>query len=345
MHLTPLEAKASFDLIVALLCEEGSRIGTFQSLVDQKRKSGEVFSSNCVDLIQHHLLGSRLFRFISQHESESVFSANAQERALKAYLNSSRMHTLAELEISRLASFFGQEKIEAVFIKGWVYAKRYYAYPEDRPFFDIDILFRIEDRPRVEALLPELSLQRALHPGRFFANQDKIDLFHARNPSIRVECHFALGYRKYALKGHWGRLEDYRFKGTSLFHLSLLDEYLYLIYHAVVQHRFQKLGWLLDLAQMRRQSDLSFQNILNEARKYNLTRAVQWAESFLFHFCGVGTGEGAQPDLETWFHDIATGEIENSLLKRARLRAMMQGGWGPLIKYALMKEWAIRTQS
>jgi hypothetical protein len=318
-----------------------------------KSDSGESFRApsfapetwrRIVHLAHHHGLASRLYRLLRIAELAGAecpgLTVDSRQSLEAGFLRAHEMHLLAEALVPQWIAAFEAEKIPIAMLKGWGLARRIYAVPEDRDFYDIDFLFPAGYREKVESRLMAMGLKRIKGGAQWRANSHKSEFQWIANPKVVLECHFGLGYGRYEFGDVWGRIEKTRISdGFELPHLSAADEYLFLVYHAGIQHRFQKLHWLLDLIQFRR--CLSFERLDSEAlrveaRSLKMESCFQIAEDLVRYVLTPNSFSGASE----LFLDLTLGDVETSIWKKARIRALLQGGWISMIQYGLERAWA-----
>ena len=300
-----------------------------------------------VRLAHHHLLAPRLYAQLRESNVLNQAPASAAASLSHGALEAAQSHTLHEALAPKLLTRLEALGCRPVVLKGFLLARLFYEHPEQRPFHDLDLLFRPEQREATERFFEGNGFCRSPGNFKFEANAHKTEYVYKSNPALIVECHYQLGYGKFTTDDVWDRIKAYTLKTpgseATVWHLAPEDEYLFLVFHAAIQHRFQKLGWLLDLAMMQRKSALSTAKLQAQARLSNLEPALGATHYFLKHFAQVPhLGElPPNPRLDRWFARITDGSIENSLLKKAGLRALTQGSWLSLLQYGAQRQWAL----
>ncbi|MBI3556692.1 MAG: nucleotidyltransferase family protein [Deltaproteobacteria bacterium] len=291
-------------------------------------------------LAHHHLLAPRLYGLLKQSGEFEKVPPRAATSLSHGALEVAHSHVIHEALAPKLLSALEAYGLRAVVLKGFVLARRYYARPEQRPFHDLDLLFPATQRQAVESFFEGNGFRRSSGSYKFEANAHKVEFTSLANPALVVECHFQLGYGKFALAGACERAVSTKLSTSGseakVWHLAAEDEYLFLVFHAAIQHRFQKLGWLLDLALIQRRKPFSVQH-------ENFGAALATTHYFLNHFAGL-TGISAQPrnaSLDRWFSRVADGSIEKSFIRKAGLRALTQGSWTSLLRYGAQRQWAM----
>lgn len=294
-------------------------------------------------LLTMHALASRFFRRAASTGQALSLPRPILNIIYREQLRAEQMHALCETYVPSLLEGLESRGVKTVFLKGWALALRFYADPLERGFDDIDLLFESSDRAKVTAYFLEHGYKAMEAEATWNANAHKIEFVLNRDPNVKVECHFATGYGRYSIAGavSRSRVEQLKLAGRRSISVRVLcpeDEYLYLIFHAAVQHRFRKLVWLLDLArfQKRMGENLNRKILLERAREHGLERALDMSEYFIERFLR-SQAVVVRPDLDRWFERIASGALEFSAVFRARLRARLQGGWPKFARYAVQR--------
>lgn len=297
-------------------------------------------------LAHHHGLASRTFRILSS--GPLAVPPVARESLLQGHLRAQKMHLLAEAFLPGWIEGLRARGVPVALLKGWGLAHRFYDHPADRDFCDFDLLFPAARRGDVLRFFGERAFGEQAGTAHWKANAGKVELVWARNPEVVVECHFGLGYGPFEFEGLWERI--------PLSYLEREDEFLYLVYHAGVQHRFQKLFWLMDLVELsarypellKKEGDLP-----DRAGRHGLGPALDLARDLITRVNRFGAGlapSGAlgssRPGEEGGAFSGPGGKIlarvmlaryEDSFWARAALRARLQGGWGPLAGYGIRR--------
>jgi hypothetical protein len=172
----------------------------------------------------------------------------------EAYHRIAYRNMLMSAELLRIVALLGEAGITARAFKGPALALLAYGDITMRQFGDLDLLVKVEDRQRAVAwmrqngYLPEIMLKKSTE-ALFFAS---VNVLGFRNPSngIRIELHWELFPKNYAVDWHAGRL--WAAEGSlSLNHHPLpvlADKHrlLYLSIHGA-KHLFERLEWVCDI--------------------------------------------------------------------------------------------------
>ncbi len=185
----------------------------------------------------------------------------------------------------RLFKFLDMCRANSIFAlpyKGPVLAVYLYGDVAMRQFCDLDILVRREDFPRVRELLissgyepqfnltprQELSLLKFRHEHCFQHPMDEcsVDVHWSLTPR-----YFALNLERESLDG---LPESVAVGERHLQTLAVEDLVLLLSIHGA-QHRWERLSWLCDLAELlKARSDLNWEHLLGRARAHGFERMV-----------------------------------------------------------------------
>lgn len=296
-------------------------------------------------LAHHHGMAPRALRLLGPGGAGCPDAP--LDSLLRGHLRAQKMHLLAESLLPPWIDELRARGMPVALLKGWGLALRFYGFPGDRDFCDFDLLFPADRREEVLRFFLGQGLVELAGTARWNANASKVELVAPRNPDVTVECHFGLGYGAYKLKGFWEGISRSRIElpgrpGATweLPHLSLEDEWLYLLYHAGVQHRFQKLFWLMDLACMAdRYPGLLRPDgaLARRAGRHGLGPALELAVDLVGRIRGGDERSAFRGRGGRVFTRIILGRYEESRLARASLRARLQGGWIPLAGYGIRR--------
>ncbi len=278
-----------------------------------------------ISLLHFHNLAPRAHRVYGESESLA-----------RGYFASVRAHALFRAEGEKLAEKFREKQIPLVAVKGHLLAERFYDHPEDRPFSDLDLVWPAHARNEGEKILAGEGYVKLGGLPKFAANEHKVEFVHRNYPLLKVECHYGLGHGPYRLVDFWDSVSAHHGIGF----LAPEDEYLFLLYHGFVQHRLQKLVWLLDLAQMRRKITLNPERLEQRARAMRMGAAWEVSEYWLKRFAGLPGTLTPNARRDRYFEKICVAHFEERPLATAGLRAFFSGGWWPVLGYALRRRLA-----
>ncbi len=163
-------------------------------------------------------------------------------------------HLALHAEVVRVGDAFATASVDAILLKGLSIAQRFYDPPWSRPCTDVDLLVAPHALTRAEGVLTALGYTKEEGArGRFFAERHFHVSFFAEG-RLPIELHF-IAYRGFGAELSARDLlegsEPLTAIHASLRAPSLSREIVYLAVHAAA-HRFERMGWLLDLALIAR---------------------------------------------------------------------------------------------
>ncbi|MBW4516114.1 MAG: nucleotidyltransferase family protein [Timaviella obliquedivisa GSE-PSE-MK23-08B] len=177
-----------------------------------------------------------------------LFKANTQRSLLLAG------------ELVKILTLFNQHQIAAVPYKGPVLANAVYGGVAFRQYFDLDIVVQQQDVLPAKLLLIEQGYipkdkMNELEEEAFLQSRDEHNytLIHT-DKRIAVELHWRITPRSTSViepKHFWERLEPDLFAGTQIANLSL-EEWLPILCVHGSRHRWERLTWLCDIAEIMR---------------------------------------------------------------------------------------------
>ena len=179
-------------------------------------------------------------------------------------------------QLSEMIQALNDAGIQPILLKGALLAWRYYPTPGLRPFTDVDLLVRIEERERAAAVLTNLGYLEAMSQyGRSREWYSRVHMHWMFRCSQRllVELHWALtspaSRAQFDTKALWDRSPVLEWRGGWVRELALEDQILFLATHAT-KHRFRvPFRHLLDLAALIEVHGFpSFDPIWERARAY-----------------------------------------------------------------------------
>ncbi len=180
-------------------------------------------------------------------------AAAFKDEYLQTLINNRRMQTVFREVVSAL----GAEDIRVMALKGLALARRYYHDVALRPMTDMDLLVRQADVPRAVATLRRLGYRAADGMGSPFGfySLTSAVVVYARPRSLSIELHWELFgrtvYRRsLPAAAVWTRALEISIFDQSVRYLHPRDELWYLCIHAAIEHRLERLIWLVDIAEL-----------------------------------------------------------------------------------------------
>jgi hypothetical protein len=211
------------------------------------------------------------------------------------YANTQRSLLLAG-ELVKILGLLQEQEIIAVPYKGPVLATSLYGNVGLREFCDLDIIVQQQDvlkvkkvllaqgyRPKVEMTEPEEIAYLKSKGGHTY---DFIDL----DKGILIEVHWRITpeYTSPIEPKHfWKNLKPFSFAGLTVPYLPLEDWLLILCVHGS-RHRWQKLSWPFDIAQLIRiTKEINWQKLIQEANEFDCKRMLFIGLFLAHHFAGI----------------------------------------------------------
>jgi hypothetical protein len=235
-----------------------------------------------IDLASGHRLGQVLSCQVQKHATATV-----PETIHLCLIEQFRAHTIRNFELTRelldILSLLEKRGVGALAFKGPVLSQQLYGDLSLREFLDLDILVAPTHASTVIALLSAKGFdpQFIFTPqqfARFQSMRSQIGLYHpAKN--VLVEVHWALltpGYTFLpAAEIAWDFLQTVSIAGRAVKTFSHEIQVLFSCLHQA-KHNWTRLGWLMDLAALIRQSPaMDWQQIQKRAGSFGTARMIR----------------------------------------------------------------------
>jgi len=273
-----------------------------------------------IDLASGHGLGPILSWQVQQHAM-----ARVPETIRLCLIERFRAQTIRNFELTRelleILSVLEKSGVSALAFKGPVLAQQLYGHLSLREFLDLDILVAPTHASTVIALLstkgfdPQFILTRQQFT-RFQGIRSQMGLYHATKRAL-VEVHWALltlGYTfSPAAEIAWESTQTISIAGRVVETFSHETQLLFTCVHQA-KHNWSRLGWLMDLAALIRQSPaMNWQRIQRRAGSFGTARMIRVSlqlVQLLFHVTlSVGIAEWVT-------QDACSNKIAEKILKR-----------------------------
>jgi Uncharacterised nucleotidyltransferase len=235
-----------------------------------------------IDLASGHGLSPIVSCQVQQHAT-----ARVPETIRLCLIERFRAQTIRNFELTRelleALSVLEKSGFGALAFKGPVLAQQLYGHLSLREFLDLDILVAPTHAAAVIALLsakgfePQFILTRRQF-ARFQRSSSQIGLYHAAK-RVLVEVHWGLlspGY-SFSPAGQvaWESVQSVSIAGRSIKTFSAETQLLFSCLHQA-KHNWSRLGWLMDLAALIRQSPaMDWQQIENRAGSFGTARMIR----------------------------------------------------------------------
>ncbi|HZC05977.1 MAG TPA: nucleotidyltransferase family protein [Ktedonobacterales bacterium] len=176
-----------------------------------------------------------------------------KDEYLQTLINNRRMQTVFREVVAAL----GAAGVAVMPLKGLALAHRYYENLALRPMTDMDLLVRREDVSRAASTLRGLGFSAADGmgtPSGFYSMTSAVVVY-ARPRSLTIEIHWEL-FGRHAYRPSlpaavaWARAQRISLFEQQVRYLQARDELWYLCIHAAVEHRLERLIWLVDIARL-----------------------------------------------------------------------------------------------
>ena len=205
----------------------------------------------------------------------------ARRRLADALAAGRARHLLMTRALAAVLARLAADGIPALTLKGPVLAETVYPEPAWRPFGDLDILVRREDRRRADAALLALGHRRVAdaHTWEFDIEYDGATLY-AGLDGIHVDLHWALVTEpRYAWSGEaeravWERAVPLTLAGQPSLGLAREDLVLYLATHLAVHHALAGLLRHWDVALVLAAGPLDWDGLLARAARWRVRRPL-----------------------------------------------------------------------
>jgi hypothetical protein len=275
------------------------------------------------DLASGHGLSPVLICQVQQHAA-----ARVPGRVRLCFIERFRAHTIRNFELTRelleILSVLEKSGVGALAFKGPVLAQQLYGDLSLREFIDLDIVVPPTDGWTVIASLsakgfePQFSLTRRQF-ARFQRSSSHMGLYHAGR-RVLVEVHWALVSPGYtfspAAEMAWESVQSVSIANRSIKTFSPETQLLFSCLHQA-KHNWSRLGWVMDLAALIRQSPaMDWQQIQKRAGSFGTARMIRVSLRLVQRLFAV-TLPGR---IAKWVeNDVCSIKIAERILKRLLL--------------------------
>ena len=275
------DGRASTELFLVLAC---ARASICAASVDEIRQAvaGPVDFLKTLNLASCHRLAPCVIEQLQQHAAAAL-----PESVVIEFRRWLRAHTLRTMQLTtqlfQILDRLKGEGIRALAFKGPVLAQQLYDQPFRREFVDLDILVPTEAVGRVIALLGAdgFEAQFGLTSGqlmRFQKDWCEMALYNrARN--ILVEVHWRLFPPDYsfspAAEIPWEATNRVFIAQRPITTLSIENQLLFACLHQA-KHNWSRLGWIMDLAALVKQSpQMNWKEVQDQAGRFGTARMIR----------------------------------------------------------------------
>jgi len=258
-----------------------------------------------------------------------------------------RAHTIRNFELTKelleILSLLEKSGVDALALKGPVLAQQLYGDLSLREFSDVDILVLPSDAWTVMRLLsargfePKFTLTRRQF-ARFQGGRYDMGLYHAPK-RVLVEVHWALVSPGYTFSPSaemaWESVQSVLIAGRSIKTFSAETQLLCSCLNQA-KHNWLRLGWLMDLAALIRQSSaMDWQQIQMRAGSFGTARMIRVSLRLIQQLFEVTLPRSIVAWVE---NDVCSRKIAERILKRLLLvdtAADKRLPWDPLFRASM----------
>jgi hypothetical protein len=263
-----------------------------------------------INLASRHGLAPCMIQQLQQHVAAAL-----PESVVVEFRRWLRAHTLRSMQLTtqlfQILDRLKDHGIRALVFKGPVLAQQLYDQPFRREFVDLDIMVPTEAVGQVIALLNAdgFESQFGLTSGqltRFQKNWCEMALYNsARN--ILVEIHWRLFPPDYsfspAAETAWEATKHVFIAQRSITTLSIENQLLFACLHQA-KHNWSRLGWVMDLAALVKQSPhMNWNDVQHRAGRFGTARMIRVSLQLIQNLFGVplpfAIAEWAAPDKQS----------------------------------------------
>lgn len=216
-------------------------------------------------LVSQHRIQPLLIRGLRQ------FGADCPPELAKYRSQQSRFAMQSMERIRALAAVneaFAKADIRMISMKGPMLAMELYGDPSMRTSRDLDVMVEEEDLDRAGEILTQMGfrLEAHLHSAtplrhKFYAMVEHEKHRVYNKGEICIELHWQSDYqREQSFRELWSRREERQLMGRPVALMGADDRYPALIVHAA-EHGFLRLRWLLDLYELQKKPDFSWEHV------------------------------------------------------------------------------------
>ena len=215
-----------------------------------------------------------LFHNLEKVSFDSVPPEVVESLRIK-YFATAKRNLLASYELSNLLKALLDAHIKAIVLKGMAMAETVYRDTVPRPFSDIDLLIRGEDKRKTEAKLSMLGYELSHDSHAKFAEQFRVALMYVNGDKTPIDLHWrliGLPYSRYIdADSLWISACPLSIEGVETLALPPEDLLIHLCLH-VSKENYTQLLWLLDISEVIHyySETLNWELILEKAEQYRI---------------------------------------------------------------------------
>ncbi|MEE8163566.1 MAG: nucleotidyltransferase family protein [Anaerolineae bacterium] len=253
-------------------------------IVAQEPGAGSVSWDQLCNAALRHGVGPLLYAELKERGADGV-SAPLLHSLRGQYFASLARNVLTYHELGAILELFRSESLQAILLKGAALAGTVYPDIALRPMSDVDPLVRVREVPRAKEILtacgyvPYLALAEGFNES--FGQAATFTKPIPYPVGIDLRWH-VLGWSYYrkdvpSMDWFWDNALEQRVAGIPALVLSPEGRILHLSAHLAFHHRWQRLNWFYDIAQVIRcyENQLDWDTVIAKAGEFEILRALQ----------------------------------------------------------------------
>jgi len=285
----------SYEFQLALSCsalDKERAVGILEKVQELSTFNEVLF----LDIIKRHHIQELAFQTLA---GNSFFSETFKVQ-IKQQAEFNQLKALKGLSIQvKLQSYFDENKIDAIFLKGLLLSHLYYGDIAKRNLVDLDVWVPNRDFDKVKAYLGEIGYKSIIDLGswndsqlRFikFYSHDEIFVHQTDFDAPVIELHWklrnALGNFMFDPFKEQSKLMKVELGGVWFSVFNHVDQFIFLSVHGA-EHGWFKIKWLVDLYHLVKNVDLDWASIVSRAKELRSLIEVRMALNLLEEFYGL----------------------------------------------------------
>jgi len=275
-------------------------------------------------LVRRHGVSSLAYTMLCRHAGDRLPAA-IRDILKTDHIQSSGQALLQSAELIRIGKRFSEQGIEMIPLKGVLLSQRLYGSPAMRKTLDIDILVKVEDLERADAILKDDGYQcDQLDSGLTIKQKHYIKQYthhfeyanEHRGIRLELHCrsHFWAGQQIDEL---WNNSHSLDFMGSRFNVLNDGVNLLYLCEHGA-RHNWICLKWLSDVAMLLADENLDdWENLIGQADRLDLSRVLAHSALMAHWIYGIILPES--------LCNVINREKKLTELGRSAMKVLLQG--------------------
>ena len=270
----------------------------------------------------YHGVAPLLHRSLSRIDDVSLVPERVTAVLRERYYITLARNMIHYDELGTALRMFADAGIDVIILKGGALAETVYRDIGLRPFSDVDILVREEDLQRAKEVMAKIGyvLDERISPA---AHNEEFgcDLHYVINEGHVLEIHWHIArktgndrYTRILIDELWKRALPARIADVDTLVLSPEDLLLHLCIH-LPRHRYNRLIWFCDIAEVVRQGDVDWDRLVETAKECRAMAYMYYGLHFTDDLLGRGVPERVLDELKpSCFERKVFGSIPRDLL-------------------------------